>query len=95
MIPYGLVALVEGSYFLPEILRSPRVAELMALGFLADVAHTVIDSIAQPPSPFSIILEGSAKTFCALFLALAMNAAMRATAVRSAPEGSVAVARTE
>lgn len=77
VILYGVVALLAGLWFLPEVLRPPRFAELIALGFAAFVAHTVIDSISEPPSHTSVILEESAKVFCVLFMALAMFTAMR------------------
>ncbi|MCW5898658.1 MAG: hypothetical protein KIT10_05255 [Flavobacteriales bacterium] len=77
VILYGVVALLAGLWFLPEVLRPPRFAELIALGFAAFVAHTVIDSISEPPSHTSVILEESAKVYCVLFMALAMFTAMR------------------
>lgn len=83
VILYGVVALIAGLIFLPEVLRPPQMAELLSVGFAFFVVHTVIDSVAEPPSHTSVILEESAKVFCVLFIALGMFTAMRWALLRS------------
>lgn len=71
VIVYGLVALPVFFYFLPEILRLPRVAELLTAAFCFYVLHTLIDS-TQVEGNVSIILEESCKLFASCFFALTM-----------------------
>lgn len=68
---YGVVAILALVYFLPAIVRLPRVAELLASAFGFYVIHTLIDS-TQDRTSLSIILEESAKLFSSAFCALAM-----------------------
>ena len=72
VIGYGLVALPVLLYFIPELLRSPKVAELLGVAFVCYMLHTIIDSTQVTASTTSIILEESCKLFAALFFAFAM-----------------------
>ena len=71
VIGYGVVAIPILFYFLPEILRFPRVAEILVTAFSCYVIHTIIDS-TQRRTSLSIILEESAKLFSSAFFAIAM-----------------------
>ena len=71
VILYGVAALPVFFYFLPELLRLPRVAELLGTGFGFYVLHTLIDS-TQTRSSISIVLEESCKLFASCFFAFAM-----------------------
>ena len=55
---------------LPSLIRFPLVAEFFATGFVFYVIHTAIDSIVEPRTTTSIILEESAKIFSVEFLAM-------------------------
>ncbi|MEL7363637.1 MAG: hypothetical protein AAFN13_16295, partial [Bacteroidota bacterium] len=68
---YGVVAIAVGAYFLPVLLRYPEFTKLVGAAFFFYVLHTVIDSVTEPPTTQSVILEESAKLFCGQFLALA------------------------
>lgn len=72
VIVYGVVGLIAVSVFIPEILRYPRFAEILAIGFLSYCIHTYIDSATTRTTSASYICEESAKLFSATFLALAM-----------------------
>ncbi|MEQ9104128.1 MAG: hypothetical protein RIE53_05475 [Rhodothermales bacterium] len=69
---YGCAALLVGAWFLPVLLRYPNMLALLVAGFVMFLAHTVIDSISDPPTTLSHILEESAKLYTGAFLALAM-----------------------
>ena len=69
VIGYGILALFPLIYFLPSILRYPRVFEILGMAFLFYGIHTVIDSTQEPPTTYSIIFEESAKLFCSALLA--------------------------
>lgn len=71
VIGYGIVAIPILIYFLPEILRLPKVAEMLAVAFSCYGIHTIIDS-TQTRTNLSIILEESAKLFSSAFFALSM-----------------------
>jgi len=71
VIGYGVVAISVIMYFLPEILRLPKVAEILAIALTAYAIHTTIDS-TQARSSLSIIFEESCKLFTSAFLALSM-----------------------
>jgi hypothetical protein len=70
VIAYGMVALPVAACMLPKILSYPRLAEMLATAFAFYVFHTVIDTLQEPPTSASIILEESAKVLCAGFLVL-------------------------
>lgn len=69
VVGYGVVALIALAAFLPEVLRYPRFAELLATGFGFFVVHTAIDSLMTSSS--KNIPEESAKLFATAFFALA------------------------
>ncbi len=62
--------------FLPEILRYPRVMEMMGIAFLFYFIHTFVDSTQEPRTDLSAIIEESAKVFCAEYLAISMFVAI-------------------
>ncbi|MCK6694592.1 MAG: hypothetical protein L6Q97_21150 [Thermoanaerobaculia bacterium] len=70
VIAYGVVALAFFLYYLPAILRYSVLGERLAVAGVFFVIHTVIDSVSEPQTVNSVILEESAKLYCALFLAL-------------------------
>ena len=72
VIGYGLIAIPVFLLFLPEIFRYPKIAETLAVAFLFFCIHTAIDSVVEPPTTVSVILEESAKLFSAAFFATAM-----------------------
>ena len=71
VIIYGLIAASILVMILPELLRWKWVLELFAIAFAFYGLHTVIDTISEPPTQASIILEESAKLFCGAFWRLA------------------------
>jgi len=75
VIIYGIVALPVFILFLPEILRYPKVAEFLIIAFLFYSIHTGIDSLVEPRTSWSIIIEESAKVMSAAFLMLSMQIA--------------------
>ena len=72
VIVYGIGALLGMALFLPEILRYPKVAEMMVVAFSFYFIHTLIDATQEPRTTISAILEESAKVFCAEYLAISM-----------------------
>ncbi len=70
MIGYGILALFLLIYFLPSILRYPKVFEFLAIAFLFYGIHTFIDATQEPPTTYSFIFEESAKLFCSALIAL-------------------------
>ena len=78
VIGYGVVGLLAMLPFLPEILRHPRVAELIATGFGFFCIHTIIDS-TQRRTDTSMMWEESAKLFAVAFVSLAMLVLARVT----------------
>jgi hypothetical protein len=72
VILYGIVALFIMAGFLPEIFRYPRVMEMMGVAFLFYFIHTLVDSISEPRTDLSAIIEETAKVFCAEYLAISM-----------------------
>jgi len=71
VISYGLIWLTVLMAFLPEVLRYPRFAELVATGFVFGILHTAFDSMVLH-SAEKIIVEESDKLFCVAFFAMAM-----------------------
>lgn len=70
VILYGGVAVV-GYVFFAKVLRSmPLTLTLLVAAFACYALHTLIDSVVEPASNVSIILEESAKAFCGFFLLL-------------------------
>lgn len=76
VVAYGLIALAFGILFLPTFLRFPRLIELLVTAFVFFVIHTAIDSMVEPRTTVSAIIEESAKLYCTAFLALAFLAAL-------------------
>lgn len=74
VILYGVVALFVMAGFLPEILRYPKVMEMMGTAFLFYFIHTFTDATVEPRTDLSAIIEESAKVFCGEFLAISMFA---------------------
>ena len=81
VILYGVVALPMAIMMLPGLVRVPRVLGLLIIAFAWYALHTVIDSISEPPTDLSIIMEESAKVMCACFIALAMLTGLRGVVV--------------
>lgn len=76
VILYGFVAIFVMAGFLPEILRFPKVMEMMGIAFLFYFIHTLVDSTQEPRTDLSAIIEESAKVFCAEYLAISMFVAL-------------------
>jgi hypothetical protein len=72
VIIYGAMAVPVSIALLPSIVRYRATSELFAAAFVFYLMHTVIDSVTEPATTTSIIVEESAKLFCGLFLALSM-----------------------
>lgn len=72
VVVYGLIALPLLIYFLPSVLRYPLLAERLVAAFLLYCIHTFIDATQEPPTTLSVMLEESAKLYCAAFIALAL-----------------------
>lgn len=72
VILYGIIALFVMAGFLPELLRYPKVMELMVVAFFFYFIHTFTDATVEPRTDLSAIIEESAKVICAEFLAIAM-----------------------
>ena len=70
-IVYGLIGLTVASSFLPEVLRYPRVVNLLITAFVFFGLHTLIDA-TQRYSSTSVVLEESCKLFASGFFALSM-----------------------
>lgn len=81
VIGYGFVALCVIIPFLPEILRVPKFAMLLATACGFYVMHTAIDSICAR-SNTSIIIEETAKLYSGGFFALSFFAAIVAFAAQ-------------
>ena len=64
---YGVLALPVSLYFLPSVLRFPKVFEYFFLAGSCYIVHTAIDSVVSPPTVHSVIIEESAKLFCSAF----------------------------
>ena len=72
IILYGVLALPAAVFFLPSVIRFPKVLEYLCLACFFYVTHTAIDSVVEPPTTLSVILEESAKLFCSTFIAIAL-----------------------
>ena len=71
VIMYGIPAFAVGLYFWPSAIRFSRVFEFLCVAAVFYVLHTAIDSVVEPRTTLSVILEESSKVFTALFLAIA------------------------
>lgn len=76
VVLYGVVALPVALLFLPTVLRHPKLLQLMCVAAGFYTIHTAIDSLTEPPTSVSIILEESAKLYCSAFVALALLTAV-------------------
>jgi len=76
VILYGVAALPVGMLFLPTIVRYPTFLKLICLSFAFYFLHTAIDSLSEPPTTLSVIVEESAKLYCAALIAIACLAAL-------------------
>jgi hypothetical protein len=73
---YGVNALFVIAGFAPEIIRYRGVAEKMVIAFVFYLTHTLIDALADPETPLSMIVEDAMKLFASSYLALCMLVAM-------------------
>lgn len=76
VIFYGLFAVFLMFFFLPEIIRYPKLAELMAVAFLFFCIHTLMDSTTVSKTAVTGIVEEAAKVFCSAFSSIAMFTAL-------------------
>ncbi len=83
VILYGVVALPVVVALLPALMRWRFVTEMFATAFVFYAAHTLIDSVSEPPSSFSIILEESAKLLSGTFLVIGTIAGLTAVLWRA------------
>ena len=88
VILYGVVALPVAVILLPAMIRYKTFLTLICLAFVAYVTHTAIDSLVEPPTVVSVILEESAKLYCSLSLALACLAGLLVHADRGVSVGT-------
>lgn len=72
VIGYGFLAIPVFIAFLPEILRYPKVAEMMAIAFVFYGVHTIVDSTFEPRTNISVVVEESAKLLSSAFFSLCM-----------------------
>jgi len=70
VILYGVLAFPIFISLLPGLIRWRMVLEMFTIAFVFYGIHTVIDSINDPPTSYSVILEESAKLFCGAFLVI-------------------------
>lgn len=85
VIMYGVVALPVGVILLPTIVRYPTFLKLICIAFAFYVLHTAIDSLVEPPTTLSVIVEESAKLYCSLCIALACLSGLFAHAFAKFP----------
>ncbi|MFN3168360.1 MAG: hypothetical protein ACE37H_14980 [Phycisphaeraceae bacterium] len=83
VILYGVVAIPVGVLLLPGLVRVPRVLELLAVAFLFYVLHTAIDSLSEPPTNRSMVLEESAKLMSSCFISLSMLSGLLGAALQA------------
>ncbi|MDB4634023.1 hypothetical protein OAG76_01325 [Rubripirellula sp.] len=76
VILYGVIAVPVGVMLLPTMVRYQTFLKLICIAFVSYVLHTTIDSVVEPPTILSVILEESAKLYCSLFVALACLAGL-------------------
>jgi hypothetical protein len=76
VIVYGVIALFVIVGFVPEIIRYRGVAETMVIAFVFYLLHTLIDALADPETPLSMIVEDATKLFASSYLALCMLVAV-------------------
>ncbi len=76
VILYGVLAIPVFIGFCGEILRYPKVAECFLIAFVFYCIHTIVDSVAQPRTDLSTIIEESAKIISSGTFALGMLVAV-------------------
>ena len=76
VILYGVLGLGFVATFFSVILRFPQFLKLLTVAFVFFILHTVVDSVTEPQTTFSVIVEESAKLYCSTFLAIAFLAGM-------------------
>ena len=76
VVLYGVIAVPVGVMLLPTMVRYQTFFRFICIGFASYVLHTTIDSLVEPPTILSVILEESAKLYCSLFVALACLAGL-------------------
>lgn len=67
---YGLLAVPIMVLLLPTLIRHRMLLEMFVIAFAFYGIHTLIDSMIEPKTTLSVILEESAKLFSAGFLAI-------------------------
>ena len=70
VILYGTIAILIMVVIFPALLRWRLVLEMFGTAFVFYGVHTLIDSVSEPPTTWSVILEESAKLMCGAFLVL-------------------------
>ncbi|WP_310821001.1 hypothetical protein [Stratiformator vulcanicus] len=76
VILYGVIAVVFGLLLLPTVLRYLSFLRLIGVAVACFVVHTAIDTLTEPPTLVSVIVEESAKLYCSLFIAIACLAGL-------------------
>lgn len=94
VVLYGIVALPVAVLAMPALARVPRFLEFGAAAFGFYVVHTAVDSVVEPPTLLSVVVEESAKLYAGLFLAMACLSAAFTSAASATNEGGSAMART-
>jgi Ca2+/Na+ antiporter len=70
VIGYGVVAVPLAAWLSSRLLRWPWVMEMFAVATAFYLMHTFVDSVSQPPTEMSMVLEESFKILCGTFLML-------------------------
>lgn len=76
VILYGVVSIPVGLALLPVLARYPTFLQTMAAAFVFYVIHTATDSLAEPETFTSLVIEESAKLYCSALIALACLSAL-------------------
>lgn len=74
VIGYGVLAVGLVALMLPGLAHTPMVLRLLGAGFVCYALHTLVDSLAEPRTSLSAIVEESFKLASVTFLALAAYA---------------------
>jgi hypothetical protein len=72
VIGYGLAALPVALLSWREVLRHPRLMTMLMITGALYVGTSAVDSLSEPPTSTSIIVEESIKVFCSTFFMLSM-----------------------
>lgn len=88
VIGYGVIAVGVGLVFLPVVMSYRHLLPLLATAFCFFAVHTAVDSLADPPTTMSVIIEESAKLFTGAFILLAMLQGMLQSVAHSAYNSS-------